>query len=174
MSNYERKKQSVEDAFRELERNVELGLDFSGRGSVDSLDLVDSYKKSLCLKFAKFCDNNVINEESAVEKSGSISIVEIKAIFAFRSERLTIERLAELYGCLIGDNNLVIKMKQKLLSDISGNEDLKLVRLNDSIKGLIASRDVMLLNLDFLVSLVEKLDLVQSLTNRKIKRYNEE
>lgn len=157
------KKQTVKDAFDDLDHNISNGLDFAGRGSIDAFDLVDSYKKVFCSKIVEFCSVNGLDDDAVLIKTNALALAEIKAVFAFRTERLTLERLAELYSALAGDKDIISNLKLKALTQILNNKSLTKLKLNDSIRGLILSNNISVLSLDFLLALIEKLDLISDL-----------
>ena len=157
------KKQTVKDAFDDLNHNIINGQDFAGRGSIDAFDLVDSYKKALCSKIVEFCAVNALDDDVVLVKTNALALAEIKAVFAFRTERLTLERLAELYSALVGDKEIISNLKRKALAQISSNKSLTKLKLKESIRGLILSNNIQVLSLDFLFALIEKLDFISEL-----------
>ncbi len=155
-----KKYRTIEEAFAELHREINLGLAFSGRGAIDACDLTDHYKQNLCAKIIRFCNENNLDVEDLQTRARAIALTEVRAVLAYRTERLTLERLCELYLHLSEDKAYLVRLKQQALKVIAEYDSLPKLKLNPQIRGLVQNGNTNILSLDFLISLIEKLDLI--------------
>ncbi len=153
-------KMTVAEAFAKMRADEQAGLDFSGKSAIDSLDLVDFHKKELCGKLFDIYKSADYTDEQMAKLSRAISVVEIRAVIKFRTERLTLERLAELYSHASGKSNFLNSLKKSMIDAIKDHPGLDKIKLNGQIKGHLLKGGSSLLSLDFLVGLIEKIELV--------------
>jgi hypothetical protein len=161
---------SVDEIFAEFNERVRLGQDFSGRGSIDSLDLLDFYKKELCKKISEIHKTHGSDEHHSLTMTKASGLIELRAALRFRTERLTAERLAEMLASAMGDDNLLKNMKQNILYTVLKSSTFLKVPMNDSIRGLLSNRNTEITSLDFLISILDKIRLLDGLLVDKIDR----
>lgn len=151
---------ALKKAAKKIKEEQAQGLRFAGRSSIESLDLVDFQKKEYCAKIiANFKEKGLPDVEFGTS-IGTLSIVEFRAVLSYRSDRLTLERLVELYSASIGDRELITKYKTSVLAVINQHKAISKVPLNDGIRLLVQAGNTHVLHLDFLISLVEKLEII--------------
>jgi hypothetical protein len=165
-----KKTKSVDEIFSEFDERVRLGVDFTGRGSIDSLDLLDFHKKELCQKISAIHANHGSDESHSLAMTRASGVVELRAALRFRTERLTAERLAEMLASAIGDDNLLKKMKQSILDIVLHSRNFLKIPMNDSIRGLISKRHTEMMSLDFLISTLDKARLLDELAGDPVTR----
>ena len=154
---------SIDEIFAEFNEQVRLGQDFSGRGSVDSLDLLDFYKKELCKKIGEIHKAHGSDENHSLTMIKASGLIELRAALRFRTERLTAERLAEMLASAMGDDNLLKNMKRNILETVLRSSTFLKVPMNESIRGLMSNRNTEITSLDFLISTLDKIRLLDEL-----------
>ena len=140
--------------FDKFKQDKETGKDFSGRSSIQPLDLLDSIKKQFCEFFAM----QPLPVPELTNRAKSFSEVEMKAVVKYRAERLTLERLGELYSNFT-ESKKVHELKEYLMTAIASNSEFSKL-FDNRVQMLIINRQHQILTLDFLVTSVEKLDLL--------------
>lgn len=147
-------------AKRKYQTEKEQGIHFSGKSSLESLDLLDFQKREICMKLVRIYKENGQNEEAMVALVRATSIAEMRAALKFRTERLTLERLIEMYSSATKNDDLLNTVRSSLLGSIRIHQGLSKIKLNEGVRSYIFGNNPDMLHLDFLVGLVEKLELI--------------
>jgi hypothetical protein len=150
----------IEAGMDKFSEEKALGLNFSGKSSIESLDLLDFQKKEFCTKLVKLYKEMGSNEELMKTKMGATSLAEARSALKFRTERLTLERLVELYSRVTENGELLSNFRMNLITAVKKHPGLSKIKMNDGIRNHLNANDPNLLHLDFLVGLIEKLELV--------------
>jgi hypothetical protein len=153
---------TAKDFFKEFNEQKEHGLQFSGKSAIDALDLVDFQKREFCNKLFDLYKEKSLTEKEMADLTNALSVVEVRAFIKFRTERLTLERLAELYSNAMADKKLISEFRIALIQIVKVHPGLDKIKMNEQIKMNIRKGGSDVLNLDFLVCLIEKLEIVVS------------
>lgn len=154
------KKEDIRAKMNRIAEEIANGTHFEGKASIDSLDLVDFQKKEICSKLVSIFKELKLNEELMTTKMGASSLVEMRAAIKFRTERVTLERLVEMFSKANGDQGLLTRTRQSLIKKVKTHAGIDKIKMNEAIKRHLFSDDPELLHLDFLVGMIEKLELV--------------
>ncbi len=136
---------------------IEDGVNFAGKSAIFSLDLVDSQKREYCDKIRELFIARDRNEEAFVKESKAINVVELRAAVRFRTERLTLERLIELYFNALNKKGVIEAARKALIAEIIKHPGLAKIKMNEQTRGHLLAGGSELLHFDFLVGLMEKL-----------------
>ncbi len=154
---------SAQQFFADFKEKKKSKTHFSNKAAIDSLDLTDFYKRELCREIKALIPQD--KSEDEVARIGKMTgCIELRAIIHFRTERLTLERLAEVYEALSGTESLVQNLRKNFVETIVSDKKFKNLQLNAEIRANLELGGSELLYLDFLVGLIEKLSIM---TGRK-------
>ncbi len=147
----------TKEAIKEVVESLATAQNFSSKASIHSLDLIDSQKKEYCEKIGALLDANEGDEEALKRATKASNLTEIRAAIHHRTERLTLERLIELYLNATGKIEVMDIARSALVTKITSNPNFQSLKLNEQTKRLLLSGSSDLLHFDFLVGLIEKL-----------------